>query len=284
MSRSTYLYDPTDSGSLLFLYRSIYGRLILKLLTRKWVSRTVGRYMSGKLSKRKVPGFIEKNGIDMSEYEECTYNSFNDFFTRRILPGKRPISSAPGSFLSPCDSKLSAYRINNDSIFFIKNTPYSVESFLKNDSLAERYKGGLMLVFRLSVDDYHRYSYPCSGIQEETVKIDGILHTVQAIALERYNYYKENSREYTLLHTDEFGDVIMSEVGALMVGKIANHNRDAGFRFEKGTEKGMFEYGGSTVVLIVEKDKLELDGEFFENTEKGLETSVKLGECIGIKA
>ena len=89
----------------------------------------------------------------------------------------------------------------------------------------------------------------------------------------------KNTREYTFLYTENFDKVIQIEIGALLVGKIKNyHGAD---QFLKGEEKGMFEYGGSTIVLLVKKDVLALDEEFFENTRNYLETKVKYGETIG---
>ena len=109
-----------EAISVRFLYNTVVGRAFLKLLIKPSLSKFVGKYMNSKLSCLWIKGFIKKNGIDMSQYEERKFDSFNDFFTRKILPGKRFVDQNPEALVSPCDSKLSIYKINSDSVFSIK--------------------------------------------------------------------------------------------------------------------------------------------------------------------
>ena len=88
--------------------------------------------------------------------------------------------------------------------------------------LAEHFKDGYLWVFRLSVDDYHRYIYVDNGRESVRRRIPGILHTVNPVANDVCPIYKENTREYSLLKSEHFGTLLMMEVGALMVGKIEN--------------------------------------------------------------
>lgn len=261
------------------LYGSAGGRVLLKLLTAPLLSRAVGAFMDSPLSKPMIKSFIRANNIDTSQYIMTGISSYNDFFTRKIKPSARPFDMKPESLVSPCDSKLSAYRISGKSVFKIKDSYYRVSDMLENSALAEKYKGGLCLIFRLEVDDYHRYCYPDDGCKTKNVFIPGVLHTVNPIALEHYNFYKRNCREYTVLHTENFGDIVQIEVGAMMVGRIANHHQECSFR--RGQEKGMFLFGGSTIVLLLEKDKAVIDSDIMKNTADGYETVVKCGEKIG---
>jgi phosphatidylserine decarboxylase len=89
-----------------------------------------------------------------------------------------------------------------------------------------------------------------------------------------------NKRQYVLITTAQFGDVVMAEVGATMVGSIMQtyEGNVAG----KGEEKGYFKFGGSTVVLLFEKNKIRVDKDLLANTEKGFETYVLMGERIGV--
>ena len=157
--------------------------------------------------------------------------------------------------------------------------PYTLAELLENDALAARYAGGLCLIFRLSPDDYHRYVYPAAGEQEPTVSIKGVLHSVNPIAAAQ-RVYRRNARRYTLLHTERFGTILEMEVGALLVGRICNHCEDAA-RVEKLQEKGYFEYGGSTVILLLEKNRLKLDEDIAEYCARGMECKVRLGERVG---
>ena len=264
------------------LYDTAYGRCLLKVLTLPAVSKAAGLYMDSPLSKPLIAPFIRKNGIDTSQYIMRDFRSYNQFFTRRIKPEKRPIDRVPSHLISPCDSKLSVYRIDSGSVFAIKGSHYRVSDLLKNSFLARRFEGGYCCIFRLEVDDYHRYCYIDSGRKSDNVFIAGELHTVNPIAMKRYNIYKRNSREYTVLHTDNFGDVAQIEVGAMLVGRICN--RHGVHEFVRGEEKGRFEFGGSTIVLLFERDAIVPDPDLLKNTAEGFETVVKYGEKIGIAA
>lgn len=258
-----------DNKALRFLYNTICGRLFLKFLTRKFITNLYAKYMNSKFSTIKIKRFIKKNNIDMQSYVPKKYISFNDFFMRKIKDGERTISD---NLIAVCDSKLSVYKIDEDSHFKIKDSIYTISELIQEN---KDYK--YCLIFRLEVDDYHHYVYPDNGKVLRKKHIDGRLHTVQPIALKKYKVFHENSREVTFLDCDNLGDVCYIEVGALMVGKIVNEPKKI---FKKGEEKGHFEFGGSTVILLINKD-LKINDKILQNSKKDIETIVKLGECIG---
>lgn len=99
------------------------------------------------------------------------------------------------------------------------------------------------------------------------------------MANDAYPIYKENSREYSLLKTENFRTMLMMEVGALFVGKIENRPRRASVK--RGEEKGNFAFGGSTIVLITEKNAVKPDEDILKNSQAGMETRVLMGEKIG---
>ena len=280
--------DTTDIKSLKyskaqsFLYRNKIGRVFLKLLICPTISKTVGAFMNSPLSKPMIKGFVKKNNIDLSLFEEKKYCSYNDFFTRKIKPENRPISDDKNALISPADSRLSVYKIDKDLRFKIKNSYYSLAEFLDDNALADEFLGGILLIFRLCVDDYHRYCFIDDGVILSHKFIKGSLHTVQPIALEKDNFFKGNCREITVMNTENFGKVIMAEIGAMMVGKIKNH-KTAG-SFKRAEEKGYFEFGGSTVCVILKKNAAKIDEEILENSKKGLETRVLFIETIGNRA
>jgi len=261
------------------LYGSAAGRMLLKPLVSPVISRAAGWFLSTRLSKIFIKPFIKSNHIDMSQFEEGPFRSYNEFFSRKIRPGARPMCMEPDALIAPCDSKLTALPITGASVFTLKHTPYTVESLLRSPELAGKYQGGWALIFRLTVDDYHRYCYISDGRKEDNVRIPGVLHTVNPIANDYFPIYKENAREYSLLHTESFGDVLTMEVGALLVGRIVNHHQAASVR--RGQEKGYFQFGGSTVILLLEKDAAVIDPDILANTREGLETVVRMGERIG---
>lgn len=281
IERKTLISRDRDLGGFQkFLYRNFIGRLILKLLIRPWVSKLGGFYMNRKCSKGMIKKFVKKNNIDLSQYDMTNIKCYNDFFTRKIIDGARNINMESDKLISPCDSKLQAFKINEESIFNIKDSYYKIEDLIQNKELAKEYINGYCLIFRLTVDDYHRYCYVDNGTKTKNTPIKGVLHTVNPIALERYNFYKTNSREYCILETENFGKIIQVEVGALMVGKISNHHQE--YAFSKGEEKGMFLFGGSTIVLLV-KENIKIDEDILFNTSNNDETVVRYGEAIGTK-
>ena len=263
-----------------FLYHTFLGRLILKLLTMRFISKFVGFFLNTRLSKLFIKPFVKKNKICLEEYYP-NYTNFNSFFSRKVREEFRPIASSFNDLISPCDGYLSAYKIQDGLVLPVKHSYYSIASLLKNEELVSKYRQGVCLVLRLSVEHYHRYCYLDDGYKEKNVFISGKLHTVRPIALERYPVFTENAREYTVLYTKHFGEVIQVEVGALFVGKIKNFHE--AYTFFKGEEKGTFLFGGSTIILLFEKDKVDFPNTYFENTKRGIEIPIKMGEKIGEK-
>ena len=156
---------------------------------------------------------------------------------------------------------------------------YRLGELLADDALAERFLGGWCLIFRLSPDDYHRYAYPDTGTQEPTVRIPGVLHSVNPIA-GSLGVYRRNARARTLLHTEHFGDIVQMEVGAMLVGRICNHETGAA-ACARLQEKGYFEYGGSTVILLLEHGKFEPAADIAKWSARGIESKVKTGDPVG---
>lgn len=263
------------------IYQSPVGRAALKPFVTPVFSRFMGAFLDSRLSAAGIVPFVKKYNMDLDEYKKQYYSSYNEFFAREIKPECRPISGEKGALISPADGKLSVYKIEDDSVFRIKHTEYTVERLLKSEKLAKEYEGGYAVVIRLTVDNYHRYCYAADGLKGKNHYIQGILHTVNPIANDFVPIYKENAREFCRIKTREFGELIQMEVGALMVGKIVNyHGRK---EVKKGEEKGKFQFGGSTVILLLKKDMVTIDSDLLDNTEQGYETIVKMGERIGIR-
>ena len=270
-----------DSAGANFLYHTGCGRMLLQVLIRPAVSKALGAFLDTGLSRHLVGPFVKHTKLDLSDYPEVTYRSFNDFFTRQVKEGRRPVDMNPHTLVAPCDGKLTAYPITEEAMFDIKHSVYSVKDLLQDDALAQEFVGGTCLIFRLTPDDFHRYSFMDNGHILETRTLPGVLHTVRPIAFRRYPVFSENAREFVVLETANFGKVIQMEVGALFVGRIVNHPLTT---YARGQEKGKFEFGGSTVILLLQKDAAVIDEELLENTRCGFESIVRLGQKIGQKA
>lgn len=275
----TYYIDTKQDKLLQQIYSNPLGYMGIKLLTKPAVSKLAGALLDSRISCIGINPFLKKNNIDLGEYIRTEYHSYNEFFTRQIKHRMRPIDSNPKHLIAPSDGKLTVYPICENSVFSIKGTEYAIKDLVKSKKLAQRFEGGYCIINRLTVDNYHRYCYVDSGYKSENFYIPGVLHTVNPAALTKVNVYRENAREYTLLKTDHFGTVLQMEVGALMVGRICNHLGRS--YVHKGFEKGYFEFGGSTIVLLVQKDRVQIDTDLLENTQNGYETLIKMGEKIG---
>lgn len=272
--------NTTNQDKILaFLYTNVIGRILLKPLVLPYISRMSGKFLSTRLSKGMIPSFIRNNHIDMKDYEEKNYLSFNDFFTRKMKDGRRPLAEGSNILVSPCDCKATVYKIRDNTTFSVKHTEYTLRSLLRSPVLAKRFRGGYAFILRLTVDDYHRYIYAASGKQSRNYHIDGTFHTVNPVANDYLPIYKENTREYTVIHTAEFGDIIQMEVGALMVGKISNHKQSS--PVTRGEEKGFFEYGGSTIIVLTKQGALLPRPDLLENTDNGYETKLLQGQPLG---
>ncbi|HOU02947.1 MAG TPA: phosphatidylserine decarboxylase [Bacteroidales bacterium] len=266
---------------LLWLYNNPIGEATLwALAKRKLVSSAYGKMMDRTSSAKWIYPFIEDFDIDMSGAQEQEFKNFNDFFTRKLKDNARPIDTSFNIVVSPADGKILAYADISNSDFIIKGFRFDVSSFLDNAVLAQKYRDGALLIFRLAPVDYHRFHFPVSGNLTSNKKIDGDYYSVNPLALrKKAEIFCLNKREYAIISSSLFGDVIMAEVGATMVGSIVQTY--TGSSVKKGEEKGYFKFGGSTVVILFEKSKINIDKDLLINTARGHETAVKMGERIG---
>ena len=265
-------------GNLLdILYNHPLGRLLLKIVIHPIFSRINGWYNSTSFSKKKIQPFVKDYDICMDDYEPVQYKSFNDFFTRKIKKNKRPIDFMSESLVSVADSKLMLYPIHKNNMIRVKGVKYTLSELVGNKVSLKSFDGGLCMVFRLTMDDYHRYIYMDNGKMLRQYKIKGRLHTVSSIS-KSHKIYRENTRVVNLMETQNFGKVICIEVGALLVGKIINHPITD---FARGMEKGYFELGGSTIIMLFQKDCVKVDEDIVRACAKGMEVKVLMGERIG---
>jgi len=265
-----------------WLYNNPIGELSLEgFVKRKALSEWYGDKMDSPESADKIHDFVETYGIDLSEAQKQNFTSFNDFFYRKLKADARKIDMDSTVLVSPADGKVFAFKDISNQDFIVKGYKFNLKEYLQDDVLAKKFEGGSLIIVRLCPTDYHRLHFPFDGIiKQENKKIEGDLYSVSPIAIKhKVELFCLNKREYTLLNSEVFGDVVYSEVGATMVGSIIQTH--TGKTFKKADEKGYFKFGGSTVVLIFEKGKLNIDKDLLENTKKGMETAVLMGMRLG---
>jgi len=261
------------------------GRLSLyALVKRKFFTAALGCLIDMKFSLKWVPGFIENHQLNTDEFlkDPNDFTSFNDFFYRKLKSGCRPIEDG---FVSPGDGKILAFeKMGHASKFFVKGNRFGIKDFLKDDRLAVKYRGGSMVIIRLAPSDYHRFHFPAAGKVGESKPIKGHYYSVSPMALKKsIKIFCQNKREYCTLNSPDMGDILVCEVGATMVGSILQTYKPGSF-VEKGEEKGYFAFGGSTIVLLFEAGKVNIDEDLLQNTEQGYETKMSMGEKIGSPA
>ncbi len=266
--------------ALYWLYNNPLGQLTLQaLVKRKIASEFYGWLMHTHWSARKIAPFIRTYHIDTAQFQERPYGSFNDFFIRKLKPGARKIDTARNVVVSPADGKVFAFRDIAGQRFIIKGYRFNLKSFLQNDSLAKVYRDGSILLFRLCPTDYHRFHFPVSGSLSKVTKIPGAYYSVNPIALrKRIRIFCENKREYQTIDSPVFGQVIMAEIGATLVGSIIHTFQ--GTKAIKGGESGYFQFGGSSILLLFQPGRIQIDPDLIRNTKDHLETSVDMGEQV----
>ena len=267
------------SGSVSFFYGTWLGRGLLKTVMKLHLDRVAVCFLKSSASKMMIGRFAKKNQIPLTKEEKKSFRSYRDFFVR--TREDVPMDMAPEHLISPCDCWLSAFTIDKDSCFSIKNSHYSVGDFLQDKQLAENYQNGMCLVFRLCASDYHHYCYIDNGYQGENHPIPGVLHSVQPIACEKYPVYVLNKRSWCLMNTEHFGPVVQCEIGALVVGGIVNKHENESFK--KGQEKGHFDLAGSTIVLLFQPDQIELIPSITEGLAQAEEVRLLQGQWIGVQ-
>ncbi|PIS02302.1 MAG: phosphatidylserine decarboxylase [Chlamydiae bacterium CG10_big_fil_rev_8_21_14_0_10_42_34] len=264
-------------------FRRLFSMAVLPIIAHvPLFSHFYGFLQKRAASAKKIAPFIQAYGIDESEFVETHFSSFNDFFIRKLKAEKRPINSDPSVLSMPADGRYLVYPQFGQ--FVVKGQEFSIQQFLGNISLASHFSEGSMAIVRLCPTDYHRFHFPCDGVPSQARLINGPLYSVNPIALKRrLAILAENKRMITEIETKEFGTILYVEIGATSVGSI-QQTYTSEFPVKKGDEKGFFEFGGSCIALLFEKNRVVFDADLIANTQNGLETRANFGESFARKA
>jgi len=206
--RTGELREETVAGLqyLKWVYSSKAGRLTLAtLVKRKLFSAFYGKLQDTGFSRRKIQKFITELQIDLSEAkieDPSDYRSFNEFFSRKLKPGARPIATAPNLLIAPADGRLLAWdNIDKDRLVQVKGLTYTLAELLQDQNKALEYHQGTCVLIRLSPADYHRFHFPDSGIPEKSQLIKGYYYSVNPLALAQIpRLYCANKRENNFDH------------------------------------------------------------------------------------
>lgn len=279
--------EKTEAQALLaYIYTSFLGRVIRLVIRSRIASWLFGKYQSSHWSRKKIDKFIQKHSIKMQDFivPQEGYSSFNDFFCRSLVQGSRQIDPDPRAFLSPADAKCWAIQeITSQASFFVKQKEFSLFSLLQDQEQAKYYEGGSLLVLRLAPYDYHRFHAPVSGFFSGARSINGVLESVNPIVFKNNCMpLLENERQVIAVEAKDFNcNLLMIPVGAMFVGKIKYTANLPGF-LNKADEVGFFEFGGSSLVLLLPRGVLRVRADLAAYTARGFEVAVKMGESLGV--
>ena len=272
-------------SGLWWLYHSMVGRSLTNLLLRREViSRVHGWLQRRKWSRRRIKAFVEQLGIDPREAERPLdeYATFDDFFTRRLAEGARPVDQDPNHLISPADGRILVYPHVDAAELRVKETNVAVDRLVDDPKLSAGIGEFAAVVVRLAPVDYHRFHFPDSGTASAAHRAGRGLHSVHPIALGAGAPCFDNKRMITRLESDHFGPLLVVDVGALLIGDIIQTFRPGPVR--RGQEKGYFRFGGSTVILLADRERLRFDPDLVESSAHGMETFVKWGTRIACRA
>lgn len=269
-------------GLMRWAYQSRCGKpLAAFLFTQAWPSRLAGWVADRSWSRRQIAPVIRQLALDTSEFAETpeSYPTFNAFFSRRLKPGARPFDPDPAQIASPADGRILVYpQLEEETVLLLKGRPFTIAALLGRP--APEYRGGSAAIIRLCPADYHRFHFPVAGRILAQHRLPGRYHSVNPLVLALgIDVFAENERQVAVIENRELGRYLYAEIGAFGVGRIVQSYR--GEQAGKGDEKGYFQYGGSTVVLVFQPGRCQFAADLIAHSAAGWETFLKAGEELG---
>ncbi|KXG48109.1 Phosphatidylserine decarboxylase-related protein [Penicillium griseofulvum] len=278
---------------LLLLFNPVTEWIDRTHLLRLWTHEknlTAGRREGEPKSHRQIKGFIEFYGIDMSQFEPSdpeSYPTFEDFFIRKHRKGTRPIyaETDPSKAVVAADSRVVVYpTVEKARALWIKGSDFTIANLIKDDHLADVWENGAVASFRLSPQDYHRYHSPVEGKVKWYKQIPGDYFQVDPVALHSsVNILTENARSCVCIESEAFGNVLFVAIGATDVGTVKIHDelQTNGHHVKKGEEIGLFQFGGSSILVAFEKGRIQFDDDLESLSCQQIMTDVEVGQSLG---
>jgi phosphatidylserine decarboxylase len=274
-------------GALRWTYGTAMGKLALAAVVKRGLfSRLYGWRMDRPKSRELIQPFIRDYELDPGEFalRPEQFRSFNEFFSRALVPEARPIDTDDDSAVFPADGRhLCVPDLSSCEGLFVKGQMFDLASLLEDDELTDRFAGGSLLLSRLCPVDYHRFHFPLAGRPGAARLINGPLYSVNPIALcQNIHILATNKRTVTELQTERFGTVLLIEVGATCVGSICQTYRPDQ-RMEKGQEKGYFRFGGSSTITIFQSGVIRFADDLVQQSGRHRELYARMGDVMGYR-
>ncbi|RYP68284.1 hypothetical protein DL771_006786 [Monosporascus sp. 5C6A] len=268
-------------------------------------SAQAGKEEKSGASKKQIKGFVETYGINMADFEPSDvdkYRTFAEFFTRRHRAGSRPIFAPDddSKAVAVADSRVVVYEsVAETKRLWIKGADFSITNLVMDTQLGARFDGAAVASFRLSPQDYHRYHSPVSGTIKLFRSMPGDYYQVDPVALRSHvDILTRNARDYVVIDTKEFGEVLFIAIGATDVGtvnetgtraayaRIITHSfndkwQKPGAEIRKGDELGLFQFGGSSIIVAFQKGRIKFDQDLLDLSRQKIQVSVEVGMSLG---
>jgi phosphatidylserine decarboxylase len=279
------------SDRLAVLPQYLMPKQLLTVLAGKFASARLGGVTTAVIRR-----FVARYGVNMQEAANpdiASYASFNEFFTRPLREGARPLADA--DFICPVDGAISQFgAIERDSIFQAKGHSYTTTTLVGGDAdLAAQFADGSFATLYLSPKDYHRIHMPCAGRLRRMIYVPGELFSVNPTTARGVPGLFARNERVVCVFDSEFGPFVLTLVGATIVGSMATvwhgivnpprshsvrewHYDNRQIALQKGQEMGRFLLG-STVVMLFPKDTLNF------NPEWEPAKAIRMGEAMGVK-
>ncbi|KAH6959750.1 phosphatidylserine decarboxylase [Ilyonectria sp. MPI-CAGE-AT-0026] len=278
---------------LLLLFNPVTEWLDTTHLMRRYIhnkSVREGRTEVTLASRNKIQRFVETYNISMDDFtpsDISQYSTFEDFFIRHHAPGSRPIykPDEPSSAVVVADSRVVVYEtVSETKQLWIKGHNFSIASLVMDTALGSQFRDGAIASFRLSPQDYHRYHSPVTGRIKLFRSVPGDYYQVDPVALNSdVDILTRNARGYLVIETESFHDVLFVAIGATNVGTVDFQKKwqEPGAEVKKGDELGLFQFGGSSIIVAFQKGRVEFDEDLGDLSRQRIQVSVQVGVSLG---
>lgn len=248
---------------------------ILRVLPRRGITRAMGRLADfpwpSRVGKAVVDIYCRAYGVELDECRKASdFVSFDEFFTRQLRDGARPLPEDKGVVVSPADGYVDSLGPVDGRSFHVKGRPYRVDELVGDEEEARRYEGGLGCVVYLSPRDYHRVHAPAAGSLVAIRSMPGDYYPVNSIGVKHVdNLFVRNRRVAIVIDTEELGRITVVMVAAMVVGRITVTGVDArdvplgvhpispAIDVARGDEIGIFHLGSTAVVFFEKRARLK---------------------------
>jgi len=227
----------------------------------------------------------------MNDFEPSNidaYPTFEDFFVRTHVPGSRPVFEADNSSSAVCvaDARVVTYEsVSETKKLWIKGSDFSITNLVMDTQLGPQFADGPVASFRLSPQDYHRYHSPVTGTIKLFRSMPGDYYQVDPLALRSsVNVLTLNARDYVVIDSEEFGEVLFVAIGATDVGSVRIHDKwqKPGSKIRKGDELGIFQFGGSSIIVAFQQGRIKFDEDLLKLSAHRVQVAVEVGMSLGV--